>query len=881
MLAAAKMTSFEQVMPDYPMAEQADEMMDDSGELQIPKSRDEDFDLDLTFEEDGEQDEHMAEDDFQFGDDSTTVDQIGFDKDDEMADDDQQNQSEDHEIQDAPQETKSTDVLPIVTEVPMGEPQNLELFDNAFGLTEAHAFDFGDEFADTGPNALSEETYVEHSAVDAAIESIAQSANDGLATHVDQSEGVLETNPDATTEDEVSLNTSEESGTVQNPARQDGSQAIPSGSANDAQEESNKETSSQIGDGTDHGLNNGQEHNDTNTSSEDVKPVAEGNSQDNSTKADPLKSEVPSTDQRVPDAVASQPETSAPVSIVKKNSLSQDLDEESKDGREVPKMVKRVDDLPDDWHPMVLDFNGQEMSLFMPSTNDNTGTFLLSDYTLVEQDLNALLQACRLVLGADLEPSEDLVLTVHAFGLEISERTEEATTTSLVQLRDMYINMAHNDGLESPGPLQLGLYTRPKVSRQLDNLRHMIEQGKGLKDLAAEYESGDDEFASEEPSNFDSISHTEADEEEETPHIDANAESEISAPPLKQGEGKDQGVIQDTDTLFANEEGKEDLIDFGSPVRRTKNDVEEILVPQDQDHQDQESPKPADGKIQPGLEDGVAYGEDIPNVENSEFDKYFPEEDGLAQDDAQENEDLLDGGQSGLTKHYEVDSLVAADIAGAENELSGTSSTLQGDETEFLAGEMLDCELIWDSTDWSLDNDEHFGNNTDNLSLHGSHQATADDPEHPEHVDLGFDFNDYAEENLSTTAELSGATDPGNNKSSSQLDLATQSFEPTKAVATTNSANGGDAALLETEIETGTGFEFDEIDFPDDEELESHQEQDDAAVHRSTDGSRQDKVESLKRPRPTEDDLLATDASPSKFVRLDDLRDRLMHRQTV
>ena len=74
-------------------------------------------------------------------------------------------------------------------------------------------------------------------------------------------------------------------------------------------------------------------------------------------------------------------------------------------------------------HPVVLDYQGDEMFLFPPmdQTGDHAATFLLTDEQLAYSTIGNLLEACRAVLTGSLSEQDELMININDLDLHISE----------------------------------------------------------------------------------------------------------------------------------------------------------------------------------------------------------------------------------------------------------------------------------------------------------------------------------------------------------------------------------------------------------------------------------------------------------------------------
>ena len=74
-------------------------------------------------------------------------------------------------------------------------------------------------------------------------------------------------------------------------------------------------------------------------------------------------------------------------------------------------------------HPVVLDYQGDEIFLFPPvdQSGDHTATFLLTDEQLAYSTIGSLLEACRSVFRGSLSEQDELMIKIEDLDLHISE----------------------------------------------------------------------------------------------------------------------------------------------------------------------------------------------------------------------------------------------------------------------------------------------------------------------------------------------------------------------------------------------------------------------------------------------------------------------------
>lgn len=72
-------------------------------------------------------------------------------------------------------------------------------------------------------------------------------------------------------------------------------------------------------------------------------------------------------------------------------------------------------------HPVIVVYQGSEISLFPPSEQDASETFFLQDESLAHRSIYDLLHACRQVLGETIHEADELEINIAELGLCISE----------------------------------------------------------------------------------------------------------------------------------------------------------------------------------------------------------------------------------------------------------------------------------------------------------------------------------------------------------------------------------------------------------------------------------------------------------------------------
>ncbi|KAL8738792.1 MAG: hypothetical protein Q9181_000470 [Wetmoreana brouardii] len=139
-------------------------------------------------------------------------------------------------------------------------------------------------------------------------------------------------------------------------------------------------------------------------------------------------------------------------------------------------------------HPVVVLYQENEMYLFPPTQagQDHNQTFFLSDENLAGGPIGNLFNECRNVLGDSISDQEELEISFEDLGLWIRESTTDTSSTSLVDMIDVFLHLHYNDGNDSPPPMRISLLTNVRFSQRLDYLLNCVAEGKGMSQLESE-----------------------------------------------------------------------------------------------------------------------------------------------------------------------------------------------------------------------------------------------------------------------------------------------------------------------------------------------------------------------------------------------------------
>ncbi|MCJ1284816.1 hypothetical protein MMC26_004153 [Xylographa opegraphella] len=136
-------------------------------------------------------------------------------------------------------------------------------------------------------------------------------------------------------------------------------------------------------------------------------------------------------------------------------------------------------------HPVIVVYQDNEISLFPPheETEKHSATYFLQDESIAKESIRALLGACRVVLADSIGEHDELEVKIVPLGIDISETCSEASTFSLLQIMNLYLQLQHNDGMHYPDPLHVILTTKLSLPYRLQYLYNAVEEGLGFLDI--------------------------------------------------------------------------------------------------------------------------------------------------------------------------------------------------------------------------------------------------------------------------------------------------------------------------------------------------------------------------------------------------------------
>ncbi|KAL8779954.1 MAG: hypothetical protein Q9194_001173 [Teloschistes cf. exilis] len=139
-------------------------------------------------------------------------------------------------------------------------------------------------------------------------------------------------------------------------------------------------------------------------------------------------------------------------------------------------------------HQVVVVYEGSEMFLFPPAEHeqDLSQTYFLSDEALAAEPLYNLFRECRNVLGESISDKEELQITIEVLGLSICESTVDGSSTTLLDILDVFLQLHAHDGIEDPPHMGMILSTSTRFSDRLRFLLDFVADGKGMSHLRRE-----------------------------------------------------------------------------------------------------------------------------------------------------------------------------------------------------------------------------------------------------------------------------------------------------------------------------------------------------------------------------------------------------------
>lgn len=151
------------------------------------------------------------------------------------------------------------------------------------------------------------------------------------------------------------------------------------------------------------------------------------------------------------------------------------------------------------FHPVNVNYHGEDYWLFKHHDYEGSGDYLLEDDSFMKKPLHAVINACREALGAfDVQVASDLELGFRLDSLHHVELYEEHSTCAFFNLDDIlgvYMQLHAQDGITDPDYFCVTLLTRPRVSSLLAELSRAATEGIGYSGLNSIIASGQSLFS--------------------------------------------------------------------------------------------------------------------------------------------------------------------------------------------------------------------------------------------------------------------------------------------------------------------------------------------------------------------------------------------------
>ncbi|KAK3057651.1 hypothetical protein LTR09_001835 [Extremus antarcticus] len=398
-------------------------------------------------------------------------------------------------------------------------------------------------------------------------------------------------------------------------------------------------------------------------------------------------------------------------------------------------------------HPMTLQYKDIHIPLFK-SRKQLDG--LLKDDNLANVSLADLMSSCRqrlpLKTNEDITDDQDLVLSFDQLALMLVEDSRAASSTSLNEVLQVYLQLHHNDGIEEVPPVSLTLSTQPRFSSSISMFRQAVAGGQGMSSFSFLHASNDveadhDQYAYDGGEEWTGL----------TGHEDPNHVTEQ----------------QYAENTYAEQGG----VEAGSYEQHEPQDAN------DEQYQDARQDYYFDETAQ-GDYDETYQGEAADAL------------DGLTGQTAKELYDAEGEAQTAEANH-DLQVPVQGDLEAAaqDHAVSATSETVEGDKetADTTAGEYYDEELI----DWDDDSLTTFdSDNTDHTQNKDTTVSTAYDPveakaDQDEQLQLG------SEDWLNEFAEPDGAHQDGEENQQGYGQEAAQDDQTNNPLPTQHDHDGG------------------------------------------------------------------------------------------
>ncbi|KAI9660690.1 MAG: hypothetical protein M1821_010042 [Bathelium mastoideum] len=153
--------------------------------------------------------------------------------------------------------------------------------------------------------------------------------------------------------------------------------------------------------------------------------------------------------------------------------------------------------------PVVVAYEGSELSLFECNATADNEEFFLSDESLVDESIHELLKHCRVVLGETISNENELEIYVPVLDLCVNESCIYNLTANFRHVMNTYVNLMKLDGVQEPEPLYMQLNVRTSFPGRLASLVQAVNAGKGLSHFSFQASEPNDNAAAFETEDAD------------------------------------------------------------------------------------------------------------------------------------------------------------------------------------------------------------------------------------------------------------------------------------------------------------------------------------------------------------------------------------------
>ena len=263
-------------------------------------------------------------------------------------------------------------------------------------------------------------------------------------------------------------------------------------------------------------------------------------------------------------------------------------------------------------HPVVVGYEGSEVSLFPPSKDDSSETFFLQDESLAGASISELFAAIRGVLADSIGQDDELEMTLEELGLSLTEDSQHAQRVTLSQILDLHVQLLHHDGIDHPDALYMTLTSKAGFHKRLNSLTEAVGDGKGMSQV---------KMSTHEHVAKDTADEPEADSHNVTTfneHEDDRKQAEVvdgnPAPSVAAVKGQDENTATAT-ALDGSLESNDDAANGGAEGEASQNEPQAAAALAASGSEDK---GPRSGALDKEAGDGVEEEGDLIDYEEEE-----------------------------------------------------------------------------------------------------------------------------------------------------------------------------------------------------------------------------------------------------------------------